>query len=174
MYAMLADLLTLSRIAAAGVLAWLGFARGKEALPAAVLVLVAAWTTDQLDGWAARRAGVPTRLGRYDFVFDLILYAGVLTYLTAAGFVPVGMAAAFVIVSAGALLLARRKAVLVLCLRLLDLAAAALLFTHQPRIGAVVLAWLAALALLYRRRLAERVPAWARDLIQMFSGRRKT
>ncbi len=174
MYAMLADLLTLSRIAAAGVLAWLGFARGREALPAAVLVLVAAWTTDQLDGWAARRAGVPTHLGRYDFVFDLILYAGVLTYLAAARFVPAWLAATFVIVSAAALLLARRKAVIVLCLRLLDLTAAALLFAHQPRIGAVMLAWLAVLAIIYRRRLAERVPAWARELTQMVSGRRRT
>ncbi len=174
MYATLADLLTLSRIAAAGVLAWLGFVRGQDALPAAVLVLVAAWTTDQLDGWAARRGGVPTHLGRYDFVFDLILYAGVLTYLAAARFVPAWLAAVFVIVAAAALLLARRKAVIVLCLRLLDLAAVTLLFIHQPRIGALVLAWLAVLALIYRRRLAERVPAWARELMQMVNGGRRT
>ena len=174
MYALLADLLTLSRIVAAGLLAWLGFGRGQAALPAAVVVLVAAWTTDQLDGWAARRADVPTHLGRYDFVFDLILYAGVLTYLAAARFVPAWLAAAFVIVSAAALLLARSKAMIVLCLRLLDLAAMALLLDHQPRMGAIVLAWLAVLAIIYRRRLAKRVPAWARELTEKVSGGRRT
>lgn len=173
MYAWLADFLTLSRIGAAGVLAWLGLAHGRSALPAAVLVIVLAWTTDQLDGWAARRSRAPTRLGRYDFLFDLTLYIGVLTYLAAAGFVPPAAAAVFVMLSMAALWMTRRKAVIVLCIRIVDIAAAAVLFTYRPRVGMAVLAWLAVLAILYRRRLAERVPRWGRELAQLLGRRRK-
>ena len=53
MNALIADLLTFSRILAAGILVWLGLTEGASALPAAVLVVVLGWTTDQLDGWFA-------------------------------------------------------------------------------------------------------------------------
>ena len=62
MNALIADLLTLSRILAACVLVWLGLTGGASALPAAVLTVVLGWTTDQLDGWFARRSPTTTRL----------------------------------------------------------------------------------------------------------------
>lgn len=173
MYALLADCLTLSRVFASGILAWLGLAYGREKLTVAALILLVAWTTDQLDGWAARRSKTPTRLGHYDFVFDLTLYPGILIYLVAAGFVPVGPVVAFVILSLVAWLPTRRKAVAVLCIRFVDLTTAVVLLTYQPRIGLLMLAWLAALGVIYRRRLAERVPRWFRELSQVAHGRRK-
>lgn len=173
MYALLADLLTLSRVFASALLAWLGFAFGREKLTLVALVIVVAWTTDQLDGWAARRASTPTRLGHYDFVFDLTLYPGVLIYLVAAGFVPVGPAVAFVVLSTVAWLLTRKKAVAVLCIRFVDITAAVVLLTYRPRIGLLILVWLAVLGVIYRRRLAERVPRWFRELIQAAGRGRK-
>ena len=76
MNAVIADLLTLSRVVAAGALLWLGLTSGASALPAAALVVVLGWTTDQLDGWFARRSPTPTRLKDSDFCVDLIFYAG--------------------------------------------------------------------------------------------------
>lgn len=164
MYAWLADTLTLSRIVAAGVLIWLGLAYGATALPAAVAVTMLAWTTDQLDGWAARRSAAPTRLGPYDFPIDAIFYLGILGYLVTAGFLPVAIALIFLALAIAAWLSTRRKAVGVLCLRLVDLFGASILFSEQPLLGFIVLGWLLILAVLYRQRLAERVPRWLKEI----------
>jgi phosphatidylglycerophosphate synthase len=171
MYALIADLLTFSRILAAGVLVWLGLTGGASALPAAVLVVVLGWTTDQLDGWFARRSPAPTRLKDSDFYVDLIFYAGILAYLALSRFFPAWLVAGFVILGGVAWLLTRRKAVVVLCLRIIDVACGVIIFTNVPVIGFMLLVWSAVLAVVYRRRLAERVPCWWDDLKAVWHGR---
>lgn len=171
MYALLADLLTLSRVIAAGLLIWLGLVHGASQLPMAVLVTVLAWTTDQLDGWAARRSSKPTRLGPYDFPIDAAFYLGILGYLVAAGFLPAAPALAFLVGASIAWLTTRRKAVGVLCLRLVDLFAAWVIFSQQPLLGVAVVGWLLILAVIYRQRLAERVPRWLNDIRPRGEGR---
>lgn len=173
MYALLADSLTLSRIIAAGLLIWLGLNDGAAGLPAALLVTVLAWTTDQLDGWAARRSAKPTRLGQYDFPIDATFYLGILGYLTAAGYLPWLAAVFFLLVAVAAWLSTRRKAVGVLCLRLVDLYAGGIIFWQQPMLGCAVVGWLLILAALYRRRLAERVPRWLNDMRTLLQARAK-
>ena len=171
MNALIADLLTLSRVVAAGVLLWLGLTGGASALPAAALVVVLGWTTDQLDGWFARRSPTPTRLKDSDFYVDLIFYAGILAYLALARFFPAWLVAGFVILGGAAWLLTRRKAVVVLCLRIIDVALrrhhlheSACRRLHVGRMAVV-------LAVVYRRRLAERVPRWWGDLRAAWHGR---
>ena len=172
MLALLADLLTLSRIGAAGILIWLGISSGASGLGAASLVTVLAWTTDQLDGWVARRSLTPTRLGAWDFPIDAAFYAGIVTYLILAGFVPAVVALGFVVLALIAWAVTRRKAVGVLALRIVDLACAAVVFDHAPRIGLFLLGWTAVLAVIYRRRLAERVPRWVAELQGLVKRRR--
>ncbi len=172
MVAFTADLLTFSRLIAAGVLAWLG-TQGEGSLPTAVGVGVSAWATDMLDGWAARHASTPTRLAPYDFAIDTALYGGTLAYLTLAGFLPRDPVLAFVAVSAAAGLAFRRKAVQIVFVRLIDLAAAVVVFTHEPVAGWLLVAWLAVMALIYRRRLAKRVPRFICELASLVGwGRR--
>ena len=98
MLAVAADLLTFSRLIAAGIMLWLGL-QGPQTLRWAILVAVLAWTTDQLDGWAARRANSPTHLAPADFAIDTVLYAATLGYLVLAGFVPAAPAIAFVVLA---------------------------------------------------------------------------
>ena len=172
MLALLADLLTLSRIGAAGILIWLGISFGASGLGAASLVTVLAWTTDQLDGWVSGRSVTPTRLGAWDFPIDAAFYAGIVTYLILAGFVPPVAALGFVMLALIAWAVTRRKAVGVLALRIVYPTCAAIIFDHAPRIGLFLLGWTAALAMIYRRRLSERVPRWVADL-QAVKGRRK-
>ena len=131
MFALIADLLTLSRVVAAGVLLWLGLTRGASALPAAVLVVVLGWTTDQFDGWFARRSPTPTRLKDRDFYVDLIFYAGILAYLALSRFFPAWLVAGFVILGGAAWLLTRKKAVVVLCLRIIDVACGVIIFKNR-------------------------------------------
>jgi phosphatidylglycerophosphate synthase len=171
MLAIVADLLTLSRVAAAGILVWLGITAGASGVGAAALVTVLAWTTDQLDGWVARRSPTPTRLGPYDFPIDVVFYAGIVTYMTTAGFVPLGVSLGFVVLAVIAWLVTRRKAVGILALRIVDLTCAAVIFRYAPAIGVLLLVWVAALAVIYRRRLAERVPRWLVELRSTIRGR---
>ena len=171
MLALIADLLTLSRVVAAVVLLWLGLTRGASALPAAVLVVVLGWTTDQLDGWFARRSSTPTRLKDRDFHVDLIFYTGILAYLALARFLPARLVAGFVILGGAAWLLTRKKAVAVLCLRIIDVACGVIIFMNLPVIGFLLVAWLVVLAVVYRHRLAERVPKWYGDLRGLWRGR---
>jgi phosphatidylglycerophosphate synthase len=165
MLAIVADLLTFYRVIAAGILVWLGASRGARSLSAAALVTILAWISDQLDGWVARRAVSPTRLGRYDFAVDVVFYAGILTYLALAGFVPPWLALTLLALMGGAWLVTRRKAVVILFLRLVDLLCIVIVFNYLPWLGLLVLGWLAASALVYRRRLAQRIPGWWMELI---------
>jgi hypothetical protein len=164
MSALIADLLTFSRILAAGVLVWLGLTGGASALPVAVLVVMLGWTTDQLDGWFARRSPTPTRLKNSDFQVDLIFYAGILAYLALACFLPTWLVAGFVSLGGAAWLLTRKRAVVILCLRIIDVACGVIIFMNLPVVGLMLVVWLVALAVTYRRRLAERVPRWWGDL----------
>ncbi len=170
MLALLADLLTLSRVAATGILVWLGITRGAAALPFAALVIAAAWTTDQLDGFVARRSSTPTRLGRYDFPIDVTFYAGILAFFVLAGLAPLWPAAIFVAVGIVAWFISRRKAVGVLFLRIVDVTGGIILLRRAPLIGCAILGWLAVVGILYRRRLAERVPRWAAELRDLARG----
>jgi phosphatidylglycerophosphate synthase len=164
MMAVLADVLTLSRIAAAGILIWLGIAVGAPGLPVAALVTVLGWTTDQLDGWVARHSAAPTYLKDYDFQVDVIFYIGILAYLATAHFLPSWLVLGFAAVGIVAWLLTRRKAVGIIFLRIIDGAYGVIILVNAPAIGLAMLVWLAVLAAIYRRRLAERVPRWFRDL----------
>lgn len=168
--ALAADLLTFSRLIAAAFLIWLG-TQGASSLRVAIVVGVTAWTTDQIDGWAARRArrgGRATRLAPYDFAIDTVLYAGTLAYLVLAGFVPSLPAAIFAALALALGLAFRRKAVQILCVRMIDLAVAVVIFRHEPVAGWLLLGWLAVLTVLYRRRIAKRVPRWLAELARLF------
>jgi phosphatidylglycerophosphate synthase len=177
LFAVTADALTFSRLIAAGILLWLG-TLGPKHLPTAVLVGVLAWTTDQLDGWAARRACVPTRLGPADFTIDTTLYACTLAYLVLAGFLPPVPALVFVVVAVTFSLLYRHKAMEMLWLRMIDLACMVVIFTHQPIIGYALIVWLALLGVIYRKRILVRVPRWIGELLSLLKlrphGREKT
>ena len=111
-----------------------------------------------------RRSPTPTRLKDSDFYVDLIFYAGILAYLTLARFFPAWLVAGFVILGGAAWLLTRRKAVVILCLRIIDVACGVIIFRNVPVIGFMLVVWAVVLAVVYRRRLAERVPRWWGDL----------
>jgi hypothetical protein len=140
-------------------------------LSAAALVVVLGWTTDQLDGWLARRSPTPTRLKDYDFQVDVFFYAGILAYLALAHFIPAWLVAGFVLVGVVAWLLTRRKAVAILFLRIVDVTCGVIVFAYAPAIGLILVAWLAVVAVAYRQRLVERVPRWFNDLRGLWHGK---
>ncbi len=163
MYARLADLLSGSRLVCGLLLIYFG-TRGSGTLPTATLVVAIMWTTDQLDGWAARRASTPTRLGRFDFALDVSVYICLLLYLALTGFVPADIVAGFFLICAALAIALRRKAIVVLALRIVDAACAWILIRYDWRLFLAVILWLSILAFVYRRRLLERVPKWLHEL----------
>lgn len=86
----LADIITWSRTLLVPVMIWLGFAFGPDALPAVAMLMVVNLTADSLDGPLARRSpdSPQTWIGDNDLAVDMFVNAGVLGYMTAAGFIP--------------------------------------------------------------------------------------
>lgn len=113
----LADILTASRLVIAGALVLLGLLAGREAFPTAVILLIAGWTTDSLDGMAAR-AAPPTRevswWGEHDYPIDVLMVFCAGVYLTLAGFIPTRYFIAYVALALVLTLLTRAKSVLML------------------------------------------------------------
>ena len=83
-----ADALTLARMVLVVILLGVGSREGVAALPAVVVLTVACWVTDVLDGKLARQAAAPTRLGRYDVAADLGLALSLAICLVLWGVLP--------------------------------------------------------------------------------------
>lgn len=165
-WAWLADLLTFSRLGVAVWLIWLGAAQGRAALPSAVIVTLAAWLGDSLDGWFARRADRPTRLGAYDFVFDVILTWSALIYITLSGFLPVWLTALYTLLAGVVVAAFQRKTVMVLFMRPVDVTCGMVVLTQAPREGWLLAVTLAGLAVAHRRDLRARFTRWLRELAE--------
>jgi len=99
----IADTLTVTRVLLAFLILWLGVTGGSEALPAAMTVLIFAWTTDLLDGPFARRdpSAPQTWVGERDLHADMSVGFCVLGYLAFAGFIPLWAGIAYLATSAG-------------------------------------------------------------------------
>jgi phosphatidylglycerophosphate synthase len=97
----IADTLTATRFFLALLILWLGVTSGSEALPAAATALIFAWATDLLDGPFARRdpSARQTWVGTLDLQADMSVGAGVLGYLTFAGYLPVWAGVAYLLIS---------------------------------------------------------------------------
>lgn len=95
-----ADFLTIIRIFLAFEVAWLGLSQGEVALPVAAWLLIASWTSDSLDGPLARRSRIQyqTWIGDHDLHVDILVAAGLLIYMTTAGFVDPVVAAAYLLI----------------------------------------------------------------------------
>ncbi len=162
--AWLADLLTLLRMVVAVWLVWIGLTQGAAALPQAVLVALAAWLSDALDGPIARWSRQQTLFGRYDFVADVLLTWSALIYITLSGFLPVWLTVVYTLLTTAAVIAFQRKAVMVLFMRPVDFTCGIVALTRAPEAGWMLAATLAGLAVLYRRRLRDRVLLWLHEL----------
>ena len=95
----LADGLTVTRLLLALGIVWVGFHQGAAGFPVAVVLLLAAWITDVLDGPLARSSGVErqTWIGAHDLHVDLAVGMAVLAYMRIAGFVDARLAVVYLL-----------------------------------------------------------------------------
>ena len=84
----LADFLTVSRVVLCFIMAGIGWTRGEESLPTAVLILILCWFTDLIDGPLARLDTERTTswVGRHDADADVCMTLAVTAYLVFCGY----------------------------------------------------------------------------------------
>ncbi len=94
-----ADGLTGMRLVLSVALAGLGRLVGPDGLSTAALFVLAAWTTDALDGPLARRSGVTyqTWIGRNDLLIDLTVAVALLLFMRSAGLIHPVVTAAYLL-----------------------------------------------------------------------------
>lgn len=140
-----ADIVTLLRALLGLGLVWLGVTEGVQGLQKAVLLMIAAWTSDVLDGKIARRERnyYHTWLGDHDLEIDMAVSVGLLFYLITSGFIDVWIASVYVLV--WAFILWRWRNVTVLGM----LSQAPIYgffiwiaFTRMPNVGIWILIWM--------------------------------
>lgn len=85
--AVIADIFTLIRVFIAVFLVVLGVAFGSRASRTFGFIIMAGWTSDMVDGSFAKKSPIPTRLGDYDFLFDMLMVLASFIYLLISDFV---------------------------------------------------------------------------------------
>ena len=150
----LADTLTASRLGLALIIVWLGFTGGIEALDKVTFIILLGWTTDALDGHAARRdrSGRPTWFNHNDVTVDTIFVISSLFYLTWSGWIPWAFSLIYMIVG-GLLLYYFYSRSLLIALEIpAGLLPVIVAFAEKPLLGWAYIGWaVLAFALDHRR-----------------------
>jgi len=84
-----ADVVTVTRALVAVAIAWMGFAYGPAAVPVAIVLMIACWLGDFLDGRIARLTQPPRHnwIGDSDIFFDTFVSLCLGAFLIGAGYV---------------------------------------------------------------------------------------
>lgn len=166
----LADALTGSRLLIALVLPFASSLPALDGLRAAALLLLLSWLTDALDGPLARRSGRAgsTWLGNHDVWVDATVSMGLLAYLALAGYVAIAAALGYVLLWAMVYLALGFSHSLLMLVQAPIYGGFLWLLGHEaPALCAVLVVWLLALLVVYRRRfLHEVVPGFLSGLWQ--------
>jgi len=168
--ALLADALTFFRALMAPVVVWLGATQGAASLPLVVLLLTLAWVADWIDGPLARSAGRSTRLGRYDFPIDVGLTWATFLYLALAGFVPLAAVLVYTILALVAELWCRRRVVLMVFMRGIDILIGAIVLRTAPVFLAPFFVLLVVFAIARRKRLQRQIKLALAELVAIARG----
>ena len=166
--ALLADALSVFRLGVAAAILWLGWTDGRAALTTVVLLASAGWISDSLDGPLARRSPCPTKLGAFDYPLDVTLTWVEFIYAAMAGFLSPIFVSGYTALALTFTLWFRRKAVLVLFMRGIDIMALTIVLQHAPTYLLPLLFWLVILAYVHRARARRDIPRWFDELACLF------
>jgi hypothetical protein len=169
--ALLADMLTLSRIPMGLAVVYVGITGGQAALPQVVWLSLLAWTVDSVDGHLKRASAKPPGwIGRNDLTFDVFFSACVAVFFALAGFISSVLFAVWVgILGLVRLLRSRSGTVAANGLVVLTLLVNAL---HQALLlGGAIVAWACVALALDRKRFSYRLKLFARGIPRLKDGR---
>ena len=166
--ARLADALTLSRAIIALLILWLGYWQGRTAVPAMVLLATVGWMSDAIDGFFARRSACATHLAFLDYPIDVLLTWAEFIFAAQVGFISPVFVLIYTLLALIATLRFRRKAVMVLFTRGIDLVVIYLALSYAPAYMIPLAIWLPFLGYTRRQRLRRGVARWLDDLTSLF------
>lgn len=162
--ALLADSLTLLRLGVAIAILGLGWQKGAAALSAVVVLATVGWLADAYDGALARRSTRPTRLRRFDFPIDVSLTWAIFIYLALGAFAPWPFVIAYTLLALAVFAWRRRKAILVIFLRGIDILFAFIMLRYAFIYALPFLLWLPVLIYGRRERLRRSFQQWLHDV----------
>lgn len=168
--ALLADGLTFSRGVVVLAVLWLGATQGAASLPLVVLLVTAAWVADWIDGPLARSSRHRTWLGPYDFPIDVALTWATFLYLSLAGFVPLAAVLLYTLLALGAELWCRRRVVLMLFMRGIDLLVVVMVALYAPVYLTPFAVLVVVFAIARRKRLRRQIRLARDELVTMARG----
>jgi len=171
--ALAADALSAFRLVIALVIVWLGGRFGRAALPAVIILATLGWIGDGVDGPLARHSPCPTRLGRLDYPLDVTLTWAELLYAALANFISPYFVLAYTAGTIAVTLWFRRKAVLALFMRGIDIVALIIILRYAPLYLPPMLLWLLFLGVVHRRRVRRDILRWLNELASLFHPKRK-
>jgi hypothetical protein len=95
-----ADLITWLRATLILIFPWLGLTRGSDGLTAAVILMIANWSADSIDGPIARRSRIryQTWIGDHDLEVDMLTSCGLLAYMVASSYIPWQIGAIYLLI----------------------------------------------------------------------------
>ncbi|RUA18410.1 MAG: hypothetical protein DSY55_00205 [Clostridia bacterium] len=166
--ARLADALTVFRAIVAIIILWLGYWQGRSAVPAVVLWATVGWMSDAVDGFFARRSACETHLALLDYPIDVLLTWAEFIFAVQVGFIPSFFVLIYTLLALLATLRFRRKAVMVLFTRGIDLIVVYLALRYAPSYMIPLAIWLPLLGYTRRQRLRRGVVHWLDELTSLF------
>lgn len=149
--ALVADLLTFSRLFIAVAVVLLGLFYGERVFRGVVLLLLAGWSTDILDGKLARMAKGHTMLGGFDFLLDLLMVVSSFIYLSLSGFVSGRLALIYLFALTLVFVMFHSKSVLMLLIAPLTFLPFFIAYQHDHAVFLIACVW-ALIAFCFERK----------------------
>jgi len=165
--ALVADALVVVRLGVMLAILWLGWTQGRAALHMVVLLATLGWISDGLDGPVARRTPCPTKLGVLDYPLDVALTWAEFIYAAMAGFILPAVVVIYTVLAVLATLWFRRKVVLALFMRGIDLLLILIVLLAAPLYLLPLLLWLLILAYAERDRVRRDIPRRIEELAHL-------
>lgn len=171
---LLADAFSVFRLGVAVGILWLGWRFGSDALSAAIILATLGWISDGADGLLARRSPCRTYLGYFDYPVDVALTWSEFIFAMLAGFISPAFLVGYTALAIVVTIWARRKAVLVLFMRGIDVTVLYFSLLYAPFYLLPLFAWLILLGVIHRQRMHSDIPRWFNELADILHLRRKS
>ena len=171
---LLADAFSVFRLGVAVAILWLGWRFGSDALPAAIILATLGWMSDGIDGILARHSPCRTYLGGLDYPTDVALTWSEFIFAALAGFISPMFLGGYTIVAIVLTLWVRRKAVLVLFMRGIDVIVLYFALIYAPLYLLPLLAWLILLGVIHRQRVRSDIPRWFNEMADILHLRQRS
>jgi len=164
---MIADILTLFRVIITLIIFGLAIS-GTHNLTLFVILALLAWTTDNLDGWFARRSEKHGKLAHLDFAADITLVISCFFFIISLGYYSTQFFIVYAIVLIGTALLVGSKALIIsfeLPLLLLILRA---IYREAPSLILLILLWAIISLVLHYGRFKRGITEYEEGIKEIF------